>query len=168
MQIKKILRLRNWQAGISIIEMMISLVILSSGLLVLSKFQGQLYQSAALSTQRSEAQALAQRVIDGYRATRGSALNTIVGLCPISGSTTCYVTDLSTPSNLLTPSTGTATAISSVSGNSYTTSWKMSSTATSANAATQKFIYRVEVTVSWDNPQGTQQYLAFGLILPSA
>lgn len=148
------------ETGISIIEVMISLIILSAGLLAVSKFQAQLFQSSAVATQRSETQALAQQVIDFYRASSKTTLDAIVAKCPISGTSACTGAWLS-------PSTGTPVP-QTIAGNSYITSWQMSKTETSSTAATQKFIYRIEVTVSWESAQGAQTHMAYALIMPNA
>jgi type IV pilus modification protein PilV len=150
------------QAGISVIEVLISLIIISAGLLSVSKFQGQLFQSATLATQRSEAQALAQQVIDAYRAARQTTLTTMFNTCPISGAASCTGTEWTAPS------AASPTPIPSASGNEYTVTWKMSRTATSATAATQRFVYRVEVNINWTNAQGAQTHQAYALIAPSA
>ncbi|WP_410498468.1 hypothetical protein [Chitinibacter sp. S2-10] len=146
---------KNKFAGFSIVEVMIALIVLSGGILALSKFQGQLFQSAALSAERAQAQSLAQRVIDYYRSLNQTTLSSLATTC----SSSCN-------GSLLSPSTGTATA-TQIGAASYTTTWQITSSTTSSNTGTQKFIYRVDATVSWNNAQGSQTHQAYVLILPN-
>ncbi len=58
------------QRGMSLIEVLIAVLVLSIGLLGLGALQGLALQSGQLSTQRSQATALAYRITDEYRAYR--------------------------------------------------------------------------------------------------
>ncbi len=54
--------------GFSLLEVLITLVVLSTGLMAMAKFQGQLIQSSALAKNRTIAINLAQDKIEGLRS----------------------------------------------------------------------------------------------------
>jgi len=56
--------------GFTMIEVLITLLILSGGLLALASFQGVIFGANAISIQRSEATMLAEQKIDEFRAYR--------------------------------------------------------------------------------------------------
>lgn len=60
--------MRKTAAGFSLIEVLVSLVILSVGLLSLAKFQTNIMRSNIQAKERTDATLLAQEVIDIYRS----------------------------------------------------------------------------------------------------
>jgi Tfp pilus assembly protein PilV len=60
--------MRRAVAGVGLIEVLITLVIIAGGVMALSRLQGTLLTSAASSRQQSDASFIAQRVIEDLRS----------------------------------------------------------------------------------------------------
>jgi len=66
--------------GFTVVEVLVTLLILSGGLLALAKFQGTMFGANALAKQRTEAAMLAQQKMEALRA-----YSTVKAACPASG-----------------------------------------------------------------------------------
>ena len=116
---------RGAMAGVGLIEVLITLVIIAGGVMAMSRLQGLLLTSAASSRQQSDASFIAQRVIEDLRSRDWGHASLAAG----------------TPS--ATQLAG-ATATYSVQ---YTVT-------DSAGGAGQMQFKTVQVTVSWTDAQG--------------
>jgi type IV pilus modification protein PilV len=113
-------------AGVGLIEVLITLVIIAGGVLAMSRLQGSLMSSAAASRQQSDASFIAQRVLEDLRSrnwtdTSLAQTGSPFTLTPVSGATATYTVQYTVGD------TGTAGAMQ------YKT---------------------VQVTVSWTDAQG--------------
>ncbi len=66
--IKARLHLRGLQAGVSLLEVLITLIVLGMGLVSLAKFQGTVLQENSLAKARTVAAHLAEKKVDDLRA----------------------------------------------------------------------------------------------------
>lgn len=79
--------MRKQQAGLSLIESLISLIILSVGLLGVTKLQLSLNKATQVSRERVEAMALARNQIEQMRDTGSCSAGTVGPTTPYQGST---------------------------------------------------------------------------------
>jgi type IV pilus modification protein PilV len=125
--------LRSAVAGVGLIEVLITLVIIAGGVLALSRLQGVLVTSAASSRQQSDASFIAQRVLEDLRSRNW--------------------TDTSLAQS------GSPFTLAAVSG--ATATYSVQYTVTDIGAAGQMQYKTVQVTVSWTDAQGqTRAYAA--------
>lgn len=85
--------LRSAVAGVGLIEVLITLVIIAGGVLALSRLQGVLVTSAASSRQQSDASFIAQRVIEDLRSRNWGHATLAAGTpaaTQVTGITTTY------------------------------------------------------------------------------
>lgn len=66
--IKATLNLRTLQTGLSLLEVLITLIVLGMGLVSLAKFQGTVLQDNSLAKARTVAAHLAEQIVDDLRA----------------------------------------------------------------------------------------------------
>jgi type IV pilus modification protein PilV len=115
-------------AGVGLIEVLITLVIIAGGVMAMSRLQGLLLTGAASSRQQSDASFIAQRVLEDLRSRNW--------------------TDTSLAQ------TGSPFALAAVSGTTATYSVQYTVTVTDTGAAGQMQFKTVQVTVSWTDAQG--------------
>jgi type IV pilus modification protein PilV len=113
-------------AGVGLIEVLITLVIIAGGVMAMSRLQGLLLTSAASSRQQSDASFIAQRVLEDLRSRNW--------------------TDTSLAQ------TGSPLSLAAVSGTTAT--YSVQYTVTDTGAAGQMQFKTVQVTVSWTDAQG--------------
>jgi type IV pilus modification protein PilV len=113
-------------AGVGLIEVLITLVIVAGGVMAMSRLQGLLLTGAASSRQQSDASFIAQRVLEDLRSKNW--------------------TDTSLAQ------TGSPFALAAVSGTTAT--YSVQYTVTDTGAAGQMQFKTVQVTVSWTDAQG--------------
>lgn len=80
-------------SGVGLIEVLITLVIISGGVLALSRMQGALLSGGASSRQQSEAGFIAQRVIEDLRSRDWDHTSLVAGsfsLTSVTGTTASY------------------------------------------------------------------------------
>jgi len=111
-------------AGVGLIEVLITLVIIAGGVMAMSRLQGLLLTSAASSRQQSDASFIGQRVIEDLRS-RGWGDASLAAGTPAA-----------------TQVTGT------------TTTFNAQYTVTDTGIAGQMQYKTVQVTVSWTDAQG--------------
>ena len=111
-------------AGVGLIEVLITLVIIAGGVMAMSRLQGLLLTSAASSRQQSDASFIAQRVIEDLRS-RGWGHASLAAGTP---------------------------AATQVAGTTAT--YTVQYTVTDTGAAGQMQYKTVQVTVSWTDAQG--------------
>ena len=116
---------RSAMAGVGLIEVLITLVIIAGGVMAMSRLQGLLLTSAASSRQLSDASLIAQRVLEDLRSKNW--------------------TDTSLAQ------TGSPFALAAVSG--ATATYSVQYTVTDTGAAGQMQYKTVQVTVSWTDAQ---------------
>jgi len=117
---------RSGMAGVGLIEVLITLVIIAGGVMAMSRLQGLLLTGAASSRQQSDASFIAQRVLEDLRSRNW--------------------TDTSLAQ------TGSPFALAAVSGT--TAAYSVQYTVTDTGAAGQMQFKTVQVTVSWTDAQG--------------
>lgn len=130
--------------GFSLLEVLISLIIISGGLLALSKLNGQLYASSAASKQRNEAVNVLQMTLENLRANTPYASNPLLSV----GNHTATNTE-----------TGGSGAI-------YTTTWNVamgcSATAGSTGCPNNKIL---NIRTEWTDNTDTTQFVSASTIL---
>ena len=114
---------RSGMAGVGLIEVLITLVIIAGGVMAMSRLQGLLLTSAASSRQQSDASFIAQRVIEDLRSRDWGHASLAAG----------------------TP------AATQVAGTTAT--YSVQYTVTDTGAAGQMQYKTVQVTVSWTDAQ---------------
>jgi Tfp pilus assembly protein PilV len=114
---------RSAMAGVGLIEVLITLVIIAGGVMAMSRLQGLLLTSAASSRQQSDASFIAQRVIEDLRSRDWGHASLAAG----------------------TP------AATQVAGTTAT--YTVQYTVTDTGAAGQMQFKTVQVTVSWTDAQ---------------
>jgi Tfp pilus assembly protein PilV len=114
---------RSAMAGVGLIEVLITLVIIAGGVMAMSRLQGLLLTSAASSRQQSDASFIAQRVIEDLRSRDWGHAS-------------------------LTAGTPAATQVAGTTA-TYTVQY----TVTDTGAAGQMQYKTVQVTVSWTDAQ---------------
>jgi Tfp pilus assembly protein PilV len=114
---------RSAMAGVGLIEVLITLVIIAGGVMAMSRLQGLLLTSAASSRQQSDASFIAQRVIEDLRSRDWGHASLAAG----------------------TP------AATQVAGTTAT--YTVQYTVTDTGAAGQMQYKTVQVTVSWTDAQ---------------
>jgi prepilin-type N-terminal cleavage/methylation domain-containing protein len=130
--------------GFSLLEVLISLIIVSAGLLTLSKLNGQLYAASAASKQRSEALNLLQMTSENLRANTPYGSNPLLSVGAHSASNT---------------DTGGSGAI-------YTTTWNVATGCSAATGSTNcPNNIVVSITVSWTDNTDTAQSVSTSMIL---
>lgn len=115
---------RGALAGVGLIEVLITLVIIAGGVLAMSRLQGLLLTNAASSRQQSDASFIAQRVIEDLRSRDWGHASLAAG-------------------------TAAATQVAGTTA-TYTVQY----TVTDTGAAGQMQYKTVQVTVSWTDAQG--------------
>ncbi len=130
--------------GFSLLEVLISLIIISAGLLTLSKLNGQLYAASAATKQRSEALNLLQMTVENLRANTPYDSNPLLSVGDHSATNT---------------DTGG-------SGATYTTTWNVSTDCSATSGSTgcpnNKI---VSVRVEWADNTGATQFVSTSTIL---
>ena len=117
---------RGAMAGVGLIEVLITLVIIAGGVMAMSRLQGLLLTGAASSRQQSDASFIAQRVLEDLRSRNW--------------------TDTSLAQ------TGSPLSLAAVSGTTAT--YSVQYTVTDTGAAGQMQFKIVQVTVTWTDAQG--------------
>ena len=117
---------RGAMAGVGLIEVLITLVIIAGGVMAMSRLQGLLLTGAASSRQQSDASFISQRVLEDLRSRNW--------------------TDTSLAQ------TGSPLSLAAVSGTTAT--YSVQYTVTDTGAAGQMQFKTVQVTVTWTDAQG--------------
>ena len=115
---------RGAMAGVGLVEVLITLVIIAGGVMAMSRLQGLLLTSAASSRQQSDASFIAQREIENLRSRNWDHTSLNAG-----------------------PSAATQVA-------GTTATYSVQYTVTDTGAAGQMQYKTVQVTVSWTDAQG--------------
>lgn len=118
--------MRPADAGVGLIEVLITLVIIAGGVMALSRLQGVLVTSAASSRQQSDASFIAQRVLEDLRSRSWTDTSLAQSVSPV-----------------------TLTAVSGA-----TATYSVQYTVADTGAAGSMEFKTVQVTVSWNDAQG--------------
>ena len=136
------------QAGLSLVEVFVALLVLSVGLIALAKLQVDLVRGSGDSRSRTAAIALAEQKIEDLRtfATKTSALSwPVSATAPMAWS---FITN--NEGGRIAP------GVIEQSGVQYTLGWT-ATTASTDSLTYQSFYKPVTVTVQWTNPDDTVQ-----------
>jgi len=169
--IKATLNLRTLQTGLSLLEVLITLIVLGMGLVSLAKFQGTVLQENSLAKARTVAAHLAEEKVDDLRA-----YDALVPPPPIPPSPTRYAySTITTPNmggRIAAISSGTALTISNVP---YTRTWTVSDYCFSGGHNTPAVsggcpaglpdFKMVTVTVGWTDQDGVAQTVTLNTII---
>lgn len=134
------------EKGVSLIEVLITLVVLGMGLMSLAKFQGTVMRDNGLAKARTVAAHLAQQQIESFR--RYEVLTTTAGKLAFQ--------DIAAGNDAPTVSSVAYTRSWTVTGYCSPTNYTLKATTASCTAGTViPDLKMVTVTVSWVNQNGT-------------
>lgn len=145
------------QRGFSLLEVLIAVVVLSTGLLALAALQGSLTRNSADAKVRSQVAALLQARMDQIRTTGYSSI-------PVGTVTDSCATNETVPAaNWVPKSFCDQNGLSSMTGNQITSLYSSAvggSFATPGDATDPAQFKRIEIRASWNDATGTQRQLA--------
>ncbi|MBM3114685.1 type IV pilus modification PilV family protein [Jeongeupia naejangsanensis] len=160
------------QYGVGLIEVLVALLVIGSGLLAISRFQGTLIENASFTKQRSEAMTYAVQLVEGLRNLPSCITPTPAPGTPMPASGFCVGTayanieladnnacDLSATSGV-SACYGDAAALSG-SGTSYARRWKITNVAIAGTVYSKQ----LDVRIDWTDNRGDLQQTLLSTVI---
>lgn len=178
----KVNNMKTKNFGFSLIEVMLSLLILAVGILGISKLQGTLIKSSSDANQRSIATSIAQRKIDDLKSFAELTVGTVADTIPdvwVSGINPILLSFEHIADNQGGAPSGTTNLTAStfsIGNYTYSLSWDVTDfyytgtptvATTPVPAGTDTDFKQVVVTVAWSDEDGTNQSVSLDTVIDS-